>query len=107
MCKGQCPGTAIDGDWRNRTEHCDVWKTLYTRLERDLQDEGIEPLSTSPIRPDLEGAFLDSWSGGANTSMAHVLSSRPGDRPAQGAWRTELNRLRMEAKQRQRDGSGG
>ncbi|HTR41058.1 MAG TPA: radical SAM protein, partial [Pseudomonadales bacterium] len=22
MCKGQCPGTAIDGDWRNRTEHC-------------------------------------------------------------------------------------
>src|SRR5207247_7363385 len=19
MCKGQCPGTAIDGDWRNRT----------------------------------------------------------------------------------------
>jgi uncharacterized protein len=22
MCKGQCPGTAIDGDWRNKTEHC-------------------------------------------------------------------------------------
>ena len=26
MCKGQCPGTAIDRDWRNRTEHCEVWK---------------------------------------------------------------------------------
>jgi uncharacterized protein len=107
MCKGQCPGTAIDGDWRNRTEHCDVWKTLYTRLEREMQDEGLEPLSTSPMRSDLERAFLDSWSGGANTSMAHVLSKRPGNRPAQVAWRTELDRLRMEAKQRQRGGSGG
>ena len=26
QCKGQCPGTSIDGDWRNRTEHCDLWK---------------------------------------------------------------------------------
>src|SRR5205814_3871036 len=29
MCKGQCPGTAVEGDWRNRTEHCEVWKGLY------------------------------------------------------------------------------
>ena len=32
MCKGQCPGTAIDGDWRNRTEHCDLWKGLFLSL---------------------------------------------------------------------------
>ena len=33
-CKGQCPGTAVDGDWRNRTQHCEVWMTLYEHIER-------------------------------------------------------------------------
>ena len=27
FCKGQCPGTAMNGDWRNKTEHCDLWMT--------------------------------------------------------------------------------
>jgi uncharacterized protein len=35
MCKGQCPGTAIDQDWRNRTEHCGVWMTIYTDLSKN------------------------------------------------------------------------
>ena len=26
MCRGQCPGTAINGDWRNRSSFCAVWK---------------------------------------------------------------------------------
>ncbi len=34
MCKGQCPGTAIDRDWRNRSEHCAVWKALFADLSR-------------------------------------------------------------------------
>ena len=45
MCKGQCPGTAIDGDWRNRTEHCEVWKAVYGLLETELVAEGKNPLS--------------------------------------------------------------
>lgn len=73
MCKGQCPGTAIDGDWRNRTEHCDLWKALFRQLEDRLLDEGRIPLSASPERPDIEAAFLQLWAQGQNASIAGVL----------------------------------
>src|SRR5205085_33695 len=55
MCKGQCPGTAIDGDWRNRTEHCDVWKTLYRHLEEQMLDRGLCPISDRAEREWLAG----------------------------------------------------
>lgn len=29
MCSGECPGQAIDGDWRNRSRFCQSWKVLY------------------------------------------------------------------------------
>jgi uncharacterized protein len=106
MCKGQCPGTAIDGDWRNRTEHCEVWKTLYTRLEGELEADGVEPLSKSPLRRQLELGFLDAWAEGENGSMARLLASHPERRQVRGAWRAELDRLRVESKRRQGGGSG-
>lgn len=28
-CQGGCPSTGISNDWRNRTIHCDVYKTLF------------------------------------------------------------------------------
>ena len=76
MCKGQCPGTGINGDWRNRTEHCEVWKALYTVLERELESEGKMPLSSSPERIGLERAALDTWSRGENVSMAKLHAKR-------------------------------
>src|SRR5262249_12879875 len=54
MCKGQCPGTAIDSDWRNRTEYCDTWKGLYRRLEEEMLRAGVLPLSVSPMREQVE-----------------------------------------------------
>lgn len=70
MCKGQCPGTAIDGDWRNRSEHCDLWKGLFRQLEENLLDEGLQPLSVSPERGEVEHAFIDLWSAGRSLSIA-------------------------------------
>jgi uncharacterized protein len=58
MCKGQCPGTALDSDWRNRTEHCQVWKTLYTWMEAELLARGQAPLSLLKIRQDVEAKFV-------------------------------------------------
>lgn len=72
MCKGQCPGTAIDGDWRNRTEHCDLWKTLFRQLEEQLLDAGQIPVSASPERRDLEAVFLEMYAGGNANSIASV-----------------------------------
>lgn len=37
ICKGQCPGTAIDGDWRNRTVYCNFWFNLIRYIERDIK----------------------------------------------------------------------
>jgi len=35
FCKGHCPGTAINGDWRNRTVNCKLWYTLFERIAQD------------------------------------------------------------------------
>ncbi len=97
MCKGQCPGTAIDGDWRNRTEHCEVWKRLYTLLEEELKAAGKEPLSLSSSRPQFEKAFIESWSSGRNTSIAEVIRNiRPRLANSSFDWRTELQKLKEE-----------
>jgi uncharacterized protein len=73
MCKGQCPGTALDGDWRNRTEHCEVWKAIYSRLESSLIEEGIEPISVAKERHKLEKLMLEEWSSGRQVSMSMSL----------------------------------
>jgi uncharacterized protein len=73
FCKGQCPGTAIDQDWRNRTEHCEIWKTLFTKAEGDMMRRGWRPLSRHPLRKSLEGALLDGWTRGVNPSIAQTL----------------------------------
>jgi uncharacterized protein len=81
MCKGQCPGTAIDGDWRNRTEHCAVWKALFTRLEEDMLAKGRRPLSLSRQLKAVEGTFLKAWSAGRNTYMCQFIGKRGRRRP--------------------------
>jgi uncharacterized protein len=78
MCKGQCPGTAIDGDWRNRTEHCEVWMALFQHFEDGLRQAGKAPLSTHPIRAQLESWFLDAWTRGENPNMETFLAANRG-----------------------------
>ena len=73
MCKGQCPGTAMDGDWRNRTEHCDVWKGLYEHLEERLLADGEMPLSINPLRRQVEKFLVDAWAQGRTTTLTQVL----------------------------------
>ncbi|HEY9420081.1 MAG TPA: radical SAM protein [Thermoanaerobaculia bacterium] len=82
MCKGHCPGTAIDGDWRNRTEHCEVWKGLYERFERSLTEEGLAPLSQLPVRSQLERFFLDAWTEGLNFTLRQALEQIAREQPA-------------------------
>lgn len=76
MCKGQCPGTAIDGDWRNRSEHCEVWKGLLEFLEQELIASGQMPISVSPIRKRLEGQMLNAWITGTNPKLESLIEGR-------------------------------
>ena len=74
MCKGQCPGTAIDGDWRNRTEHCSIWMELFEHVEQRLVDQGIKPLSLAPERLMVEQAVLQEWAEGRNPRIGRVFA---------------------------------
>jgi uncharacterized protein len=31
-CRGNCPGTGIGGDWRNRTAHCETLKAIFNMI---------------------------------------------------------------------------
>jgi uncharacterized protein len=77
MCKGQCPGTAIDGDWRNRTEHCEVWMSIFTDLERQLVRGGQTPLTLVPVRRWLEVRMQAEWAAGRNPSIASLPRREP------------------------------
>jgi uncharacterized protein len=73
MCKGQCPGTAWQGDWRNKTEHCEVWQAIYGEFEREFLARGVEPLSVSGRRKELERFFIAAWLHGESPSMSALL----------------------------------
>ena len=73
MCKGQCPGTSIGGDWRNRTEHCEEWKHLFGAIERRMIQAGKIPLTIQPLRMDLELRQMKAWERGENPSINRSL----------------------------------
>ena len=73
MCKGQCPGTSIGGDWRNRTEHCQEWMHLFQVIERRMILAGKTPLTIQPIRFELEQRQVEAWEEGQNPSISWTL----------------------------------
>jgi uncharacterized protein len=77
MCKGQCPGTAIDGDWRNRSAQCPLWTALFERIEAGLLADGHVPLSVDARRPALERALLNAWTEGRTVSLAGLIADIP------------------------------
>jgi uncharacterized protein len=77
-CKGQCPGTALDGDWRNRSEGCPLWMALFGAVEARMLAAGRTPLSVDPRRPEVERRLLAMWAAGQQGSIARALA---GDGP--------------------------
>ena len=78
LCKGQSPGTALDGDWRNRTEHCASWFAVMEHVERELLAKGTTPLSLDEHRPVLEAAMISAWEAGRNASPASIVRQQSG-----------------------------
>ena len=73
MCRGQCPGTAEETDWRNRTEHCHVLKELYSDFEADALAQGQTPLSLHDAREHIEQSLIEAWTKNYNTGMRVVI----------------------------------
>lgn len=74
-CKGQCPGEAIDGDWRNRSSYCELYKALFGMVEAELVAQGVVPLSQDPVRHLIERRMLDGWKCGQNLSIHRALQA--------------------------------
>lgn len=66
MCKGQCPGTGEHQDWREKTADCALFIALFERVEREMRDYGLTPLSRAPFLPRLERLLFDAWARGEN-----------------------------------------
>lgn len=82
-CKGFCPGTAVDGDWRMKTEHCGALMRTFERLEVELLEAGKIPYSVVPSRVrDAEASLIAQWSGqaGGHESTEHGDAAH-GDAP--------------------------
>lgn len=78
-CKGQCPGTAIGGDWRLRSASCGLWKALLEEGERRLVAVGEVPITLRPDRDKIEEALAEWWRPGRPARLATVLrGERPG-----------------------------
>ena len=105
-CKGQCPGTAIDGDWRNRSEYCPVWKGLLRDYEEELLDAGQTPISGHPQRIALEQAFLAALVAGDNNGVAPLLSKLENSTKATDATEQHNDMAHGDAHGDHTDGAG-
>lgn len=82
-CKGQCPGTAIDGDWRNRSEGCPLWMATFALVEARMVAAGKVPWSLRPELPALEERLLGIWAAGRQGSIGEAIALLQG-RPVPG-----------------------
>lgn len=80
VCKGQCPGEAINGDPRNRSANCRVWFRTLSYLEQVLVYARIRPVSLHPTLGQIESAMLNEWGAGRTVSVQRgvELASEPG-----------------------------
>jgi len=74
FCKGQCPGSALDDDWRNKSRYCELWRRLFTHVEDRLISRGILPLSQHANLWYLEQEMLRHWRSGRNLTIKAVLA---------------------------------
>lgn len=73
VCKGQCPGTAIGGDWRNRSENCNIWKNLFLFFEEKLVNLNKKIITIHPLKYKLESLLLRQWKKGNNAPISLLI----------------------------------
>lgn len=81
-CKGHCPGTAIDGDWRKRSRDCPTWKGLLEHFEEVLLMAGEKPVTLRDDRDAIEARMAEWWVAGRAVRLKTVLA---GQRPGPGS----------------------
>jgi uncharacterized protein len=74
-CKGSCPGESLQGDWRQKTEHCGTLQIVFGELERRLSELGYRPVSASPRTRELvESRILSAYRSGELMSIRRAMN---------------------------------
>lgn len=81
-CRGYCPGDAIDGDWRNRSAHCNTLKWMFGQAERLVLAIGETPISLDPKRPEIEGRLVSAWKSGRTLTLRQAVEPHLLRKPA-------------------------
>lgn len=79
FCGGGCPGEAQDGDVRNKTIYCSMYKQLFSHFEQEIEEEGSVPFTKNPERLRMESLLMDALAHGQNlrmTDMKKILQQR-------------------------------
>jgi len=77
-CRGECPGTGINGDWRNRTEHCEVLYKLFEKFEKEVVPVLADEESVSKVLQNNNSNHADSHSNYGHTNSYAVAEVRSG-----------------------------
>jgi len=73
FCKGNCPGEAIDLDWRNRSRYCKVWYKIFEGVETKIVAEGKIPVSLRVDLPKIEEAMVAAWDRDEETTIKRAV----------------------------------
>lgn len=59
ICKGQCPGTGIDKDWRNRSELCNTIKKMIAIVNEDVNSKLLQdPIKLRELESKIIGTLV-------------------------------------------------
>jgi uncharacterized protein len=75
-CKGQCPGTAIDGDPRKKSRDCQTWFGLFEHFEHALLASGERPITLRPDLEKIEATMAAAWAKGIDAKIVDILEGR-------------------------------
>lgn len=72
MCKGHCPGTGLDMDWRNKPDSCLTWKVSFSIYEKLMLKKGQVPLSLNPDLKKYEDILMEGYSKGIELRLKQI-----------------------------------
>ena len=89
LCKGNCPGTAIDGDWRNRSRDCGLWYALFSRLEMEMRLKAKVPITDRPPKElaRMKAVMMRAWEMGIPMTLKRAANKWTV--PVPGGWHAD------------------
>lgn len=73
ICKGQCAGTGLNGDWRNRSEYCEMFKELFELYEKKLEAVDITPVTKLSYLDKIEKRQQRAFRNGTHKTINRII----------------------------------